>query len=56
MNNDNEVRIVKELKEKPVYYVKADKGNAVVIIDKEDYDTQMTDRTENFEWTPCKVW
>ncbi|XP_058446374.1 uncharacterized protein LOC131427320 [Malaya genurostris] len=30
--------IVKQLREKPVFYVKADKGNKVVIMDKEDYD------------------
>ncbi|XP_053699027.1 uncharacterized protein LOC128745997 [Sabethes cyaneus] len=42
-----EVRIVKELKEKPVYYVKADKGNKVVIMNKEDYDHQMLEKINN---------
>lgn len=39
--NSDETRIVTELKKKPVYYMKADKGNAVVIMDKKDYDEQM---------------
>lgn len=36
--------IIKSLKEKPVYYVKADKGNALVILDQEDYDRRMKDK------------
>ncbi|XP_065079122.1 uncharacterized protein LOC135702061 [Ochlerotatus camptorhynchus] len=45
--NEKEIRIVKELKSKAVYYVKADKGNAVVIMDKDDYDNQMTTKINN---------
>lgn len=37
-NFTQEQRIIKQLKEKPVYYLKADKGNKVVIIDKSEYD------------------
>jgi hypothetical protein len=40
--NYTDTRIVKELKEKPVFYVKADKGNNIVILDKKDYDNIMT--------------
>lgn len=36
-----ETSIVKELKDKPEFYIKADKGNAVVTMDKTDYDEQM---------------
>ncbi|XP_053687328.1 uncharacterized protein LOC128736855 [Sabethes cyaneus] len=42
-----EVRVAKKLKEKPVYYVKADKGNKVFIMDKEDYDNQRLDKINN---------
>ncbi|XP_065086836.1 uncharacterized protein LOC135708664 [Ochlerotatus camptorhynchus] len=45
--NEKEIRIVKELKSKAVYYVKADKGNAVVIMDKDDYDNQMITKINN---------
>lgn len=34
----NQMQILKSLNEKDVVYVKADKGNQVVIINKEDYD------------------
>ncbi len=32
---------IKSLQQKNVYYIKADKGNAVVIMDKTDYDERM---------------
>lgn len=40
LNEDQ--KILKELREKDVYYMKADKGNSVVILDKEDYIERMT--------------
>lgn len=42
--NRLERNIIKDLREKPVYYVKADKGNALVILDQEDYDQRMNDK------------
>lgn len=42
--NTRERKIIKELKEKPVYYVKADKGNTLVILDQEDYDQRMSNK------------
>lgn len=54
-SNDKEIRIIKELKTKPVYYVKADKGNAVVIMDKEDYDNQMTTKINNGPYRQLRV-
>lgn len=33
--------IIKGLKQKDVYYIKADKGNSIVIMDKSDYDRKM---------------
>lgn len=54
-SNNKEIRIVKELKEKPVYYVKADKGNAVVIMDKEDYDHQMETKINNGPYRKLRV-
>ena len=46
-NSSNDPRIVKELKEKPVFYLKADKGNKVVIMDQDDYDGQLKDKLDN---------
>ncbi|XP_055584744.1 uncharacterized protein LOC129737608 [Uranotaenia lowii] len=37
-SNKDELDVVKELKKKPVFFVKADKGNSVVILDKTDYN------------------
>lgn len=49
-HQDNaEVRIVKELKEKPVYYLKADKGNRVVIMDRDEYDKELLEKLGNRE-------
>lgn len=42
--NSDEVKVLSELRDKSVYYVKADKGNAVVILDKDDYDNQMNEK------------
>lgn len=36
-----ELKIIKELKSKPVFYIKADKGNSVVIMNKEEYDENV---------------
>ena len=41
------MEIVKELREKPVFYIKADKGNKIVIMDKDDYDEQMSQKINN---------
>lgn len=46
-NNTNEARVTKELIEKPVYYLRADKGNSVVIMDRETYDSQVTEKLSN---------
>jgi hypothetical protein len=40
-NNRKEYNIVKELKEMDLYYVKADKGKKLVIMDKKDYDEKV---------------
>lgn len=34
-------KIIKDLTKKDCYYTKADKGNAIVILDKEEYDNRM---------------
>ncbi|XP_055584738.1 uncharacterized protein LOC129737602 [Uranotaenia lowii] len=40
-SNVKEIQIAKELRRKEVFYVKADKGNSVVIMDKTDYNGLM---------------
>ena len=45
--NHRDERILKELREKPVYYVKADKGNTLVILDKQEYDEKMQEKIDN---------
>lgn len=50
-----EIRILKELKTKPVFYTKADKGNAVVILDKEDYDNRMTEKITNGPYRQLRI-
>ncbi|XP_055585042.1 uncharacterized protein LOC129737900 [Uranotaenia lowii] len=40
-SNVEEIQIAKELRRKEVFYVKADKGNSVVIMDKTDYNGLM---------------
>lgn len=50
-----EVKILKELREKSVYYTKADKGNAVVILDKEDYDNRMSEKINNGPYRQLRV-
>lgn len=42
-NNNNVQLLVKSLQEKDVYYIKADKGNSIIIMDKQDYDQRMLD-------------
>ena len=42
-HNNTRERIINNLRQKEVYYVKADKGNALVILDKNDYDNRMLD-------------
>ena len=44
-----ELQITKELKEKPVHYLKADKGNRVVIMDRDEYDRQILEKLGNKE-------
>lgn len=53
--NSKEVKILRELKEKEVYYVKADKGNAVVILDKEDYDNKMNEKITTGPYRQLRV-
>ncbi|XP_065083281.1 uncharacterized protein LOC135705461 [Ochlerotatus camptorhynchus] len=53
--DEKEIRIVLELKSKAVYYVKADKGNAVVIMDEDDYDNQMTMKINNGTYRQLRV-
>lgn len=45
--NTHETNIIKELKDKPVFYTKADKGNAIVILDKINYDNLMIEKLNN---------
>ena len=39
--SSNELKTIKELKDKNVYYVNFDKGEGVVILNKDDYDQKM---------------
>lgn len=39
-----ECQLVKELNAKPAYYIKADKGNNIVIMDMDDYDNLVTNK------------
>lgn len=45
--NKSDIRIIKELRKKPVYYLKADKGNRIVIMDRDDYDRQVVNKIKN---------
>ncbi|XP_065092087.1 uncharacterized protein LOC135712918 [Ochlerotatus camptorhynchus] len=54
-SNEKEIRTVKELKSKAVYYVKADKGNAIVIMDKNDYDNLMKTKINNGPYRQLRV-
>lgn len=38
---ENISNIIKQLKQKEVYYLKADKGNSLVILDKEEYNLRL---------------
>lgn len=42
--NRRKSNIVRELQKKPVYYLKADKGNAIVIMDKQHYDNLVMEK------------
>ena len=58
LNNKKEKReteIVKELREKPVFYIKADKGNKIVIMDKDDYDELMMQKIINGPYRQLRV-
>lgn len=46
-SNSKTLRIIKELNSKPVYYLKADKGNKIVIMDKDSYDNQVLEKLQN---------
>ena len=39
--DNNQQKIVSSLREKDVIYVKSDKGNSVVIMDKDEYDQKF---------------
>lgn len=49
--NDNYRRTIKSLRDKKVYYCKADKGNSVVILDRSDYDQRMLDAIADGPYT-----
>lgn len=40
-------KILKELKSKPVYYLQADKGNKIVIMNTSDYGKVVMEKLEN---------
>jgi len=42
-----QMKILKELKSKDVYYIKADKGKNIAIMDKNDYEERMKTEIEN---------
>lgn len=44
--NSSDLKTVEELRKKPVFYLKADKGNKTVIMDKSDYDEQITQKID----------
>lgn len=46
---------VKELNKKPVYFLKADKGNKIVIMDRDDYDKQVFDKLRNGPYKELKM-
>lgn len=50
---NNAQTIVESLNNKDVYYIKADKGNSVIILDKLDYDARMLEHIETGNY--CKV-
>ncbi|XP_055388054.1 uncharacterized protein LOC129616456 [Condylostylus longicornis] len=58
-NLDNKTRsehaTVKSLNEKPVYYIKADKGNTIVIMNKDDYDEKIIDKLNNGNFRKTRI-
>lgn len=50
---DNTHVIVESLQSKDVYYIKADKGNSVIIMDRQDYDHRMLDHISSGNY--CKI-
>lgn len=53
--NKGEIQIINELKKKPVYYLKADKGNRIVIMDKEEYDRQVVNKIQHGKYKELRV-
>lgn len=53
-NAFNFEEVVKNLMKKDCYYMKADKGNAIVIMDKPDYDSQMTQLISSGQYSEVK--
>ncbi|XP_058839239.1 uncharacterized protein LOC131694763 [Topomyia yanbarensis] len=46
--------VIRELKARDVVYSRADKGNAVVIMDKQDYDRRVLDMISTGPYEECK--
>lgn len=46
--------IVKNLNNKDVYYIKADKGNSIIIMDKHDYNEKMLDHITSGNYRKVK--
>lgn len=55
-SNCKEIEVIKKLKEKDVFFMKADKGNSMVIVDKSEYEKSVMDIVtgENFELLKSK--
>ena len=53
--NKEDVEVIRELKNKGVYFIEADKGNSVVVMDKEDYDSQMMEKINNGPYRKQRV-
>lgn len=49
-----EARMIRELKNKDVFYIKADKGNALVIMDKEEYNKRVEEKLKNGSFEELK--
>ena len=49
-----QLSVIKNLKDKSVYYVKADKSNSVVILNKDDYDERVMDLIKECKYTETK--
>lgn len=53
-HNLNDWKTIKELKQKPVVYVKADKGNKLVILDKSEYDSRVQQLINDCDYKKLK--